>query len=100
MSELTAGDRSGCDGEVGVGVWPWKAGARPPLGETAIYTIFGWLIEQLRLRTDAFIITVAAPSRYRQISGNSGVGPRCVSRELLRDHGMAERGARVAGGPN
>ena len=27
--EIIVGDRSGCDGEVGVGVWPWKAGARP-----------------------------------------------------------------------
>ena len=31
IGEITAGDRSGCDGDVGVGVWPWKAGgsARP-----------------------------------------------------------------------
>ena len=29
IGEIIAGDRSGCDGNVDVGVWPWKAGLRP-----------------------------------------------------------------------
>ena len=58
IGEITAGDRSGCDGDVGVGVWPWKAGARPDSNRRDNFrlTIFGWLIEQLRLRPYVYSI--------------------------------------------
>ena len=53
IGEITAGYRSGYDGDVGVGVWPWKAGARP---DSNCRDNFGWLVEQLRLRPYVYSI--------------------------------------------